>query len=127
MNEDLGSKLNLIAELLGQDKIPDELINLLSALISSSSAKGDSSPYNERATESASENNAGLNDIKRLRQVIDGLNMDDDPGINLINAIEPFLNSTRQRKLSRCTRLLQLIQLARLMEDSDRSSETQGR
>ena len=52
-----------------------------------------------------------MNDAKTL----------DDPRINLLTAIKPFLNSNRQKKVGDCIKLFQMFHLTNMMTDIEKS------
>jgi hypothetical protein len=62
-----------------------------------------------------------INDITaRLKKAINSLGNLNDPRINLLNAIRPFLNSRRQKKINNCIQLLQITSLTRLMNEQEK-------
>jgi len=52
---------------------------------------------------------------------MDAMRNINDPRINLLTAIKPFLSSGRQKKLSNCIRLFQVTQITKLMSDPEKT------
>ena len=54
------------------------------------------------------------------RKALDRLNIGNDPRINLLYAIRPFMNVRRQKKIGDCIQLLQVAGLSRLLDESEK-------
>lgn len=150
MSDDLGKKIQQIAELLGQDSVPDnvkELVTLLANSMSSKDAAADKNvpadtsdnptdrnvppngnsqtgAYSPEAGETPEKqvNNDLLNNTELMntaRKALSRINSGNDPRINLLHAIRPFMNSKRQKKIGNCIQLLQVASLSRLLNDHD--------
>jgi len=158
MSDDLGKKVQQIAQLLGQDNVPDnvkELISLIAASLdnkgnqrngsskaaseeardSSSPGDGSSSENISQATnsperddvnhntagqikeESGSDSNKEL--LDNAKKALSRFNAANDPRINLLNAIKPFMNTRRQKKIGNCIQLLQIASLSRLLNEQE--------
>jgi len=136
MNEDLNKKLKQITDMLSQEDLPDNIKGLLSLLANASSNSEDSSPKaidsrsanksvdshpakEDRYEKSEPEDNS-TDMMRKVKKVMDRVNTINDPKINLLFALKPFLNSRRQKKLNNCINLLRMSNLVRLMEDPDK-------
>jgi len=122
MSDDLNKKIKQITDLLGQDNIPDNVKGLLS-LLASPNIKDESSPqksveapqYKEDRSERSERNDRyernernernerseideNMEMLRKVRTVMDRLNTNNDPRVNLLTAIKPFLSSNRQKK-----------------------------
>ncbi|MCX7747883.1 MAG: hypothetical protein N2645_13490 [Clostridia bacterium] len=131
MNDDINKKINQIAELLGKDTVPDNvkgLISLLANSASSAPAKPEPTPvYEERPVpkeEKLVKNDLdeSLDMFRKVKTVMDRINTNHDPRINLLSAIKPFLNSNRQKKLSNCINILRMSTLARYMDEQEKKN-----
>jgi hypothetical protein len=126
MSDDLNKKIKQITDLLGQDTIPDNVKGLLS-LLASSNGKDESSQqksveapqYKEDRSE-RSEIDENMEMLRKVRRVMDRLNTNNDPRVNLLTAIKPFLNSNRQKKLGNCIKMIQMSSLTKIMDDNDK-------
>lgn len=126
MNDDLNVKIKQITDLLGQENLPDNLKGLLS-MLSTPSTKEESSPKTierpiikeEKATKSDMEDNIDM--LRKVKNIMDRVNTNNDPKINLLNAIKPFLNNKRQKRLNDCMKLLQMTSITKLLDDPDKS------
>ncbi len=152
MDDDLNSKIMQIVDLLGKDKIPDNISNLISAFVGSSSADrsdktaaditnadgtnadktdavGSDAVRSDagKAAEPAGDGlkNRGNDDMEllfRIKKMIDGLNTANDRNINLLSAIRPFLSKERQEKASNCIQLLRLSRLSKMLINDNERS-----
>jgi hypothetical protein len=126
MSDDLNNKIKQISEMLGQENMPDNVKNLINLLAGSSSNNNNedepvntSNPTEDKAqSQPRSEVDDNIEMIRKVKTVMDKLNNNNDPRVNLLTAIRPFLNNKRQDKLNSCIKILQMSSIARLMDDS---------
>jgi len=137
MGDDLSQKFAQISELLNQEGMADNIKGLIGMLANSTDTK-DTSPKEQdtandiqdipRKNESSgkSQNSSELEDnLEMMRQVQRVMEVmrstKDDPRMNLLNAIRPYLNSSRQKKVSNAMRILQMTSVTKLMEKDGKS------
>lgn len=172
MSNDLGEKVQQIAQMLNQEEMPDNVRELVALLTSSLSKKepasdsssdkagegdsshqeysirdggmseddslsgGDSSHQKyvkengsaQKASQDAldsdrsSDLESAINPetINTALKAMDRIKSTNDPRINLLHAIEPFMNARRQQKIGNCIQLLQLSGLSRLLNDREK-------
>ncbi len=163
MSDDLGKKVQQIAQLLGQEDVPDnvkELVSLIAASLDNKGSKGDvSSEAEAESTSNASSEKvtsdgdispetlppgtgspvqgntiqnaarpgsegkgAVLNKdmLDTAKSALSRFNASSDPRINLLNAIKPFMNNKRQKKIGNCIQLLQIAGFSRLINDQEK-------
>ncbi len=141
MSDDLNKKVQQIAQMLGKDDVPDNVKELVAMI--AASLKGDSPPDGDGpdgdspgrdsplpqklpVQDCPEAENSGsttaLNDeaIDSAKNVLRQINSVNDPRINLLNAIKPFMNSKRQRKISSCIQLLQIAGLSRMLNEKEK-------
>lgn len=128
MSDDLGKKIQQIAELLGQDTVPDnvkELVTLIAGSLTSKEGAADTTaaPVDE-LPEKAEDNNPADNSelMNTARKALSKINSGNDPRINLLHAIKPFMNSKRQKKIGNCIQLLQVASLSKLFNEPENKS-----
>lgn len=138
MSDDLSDKFAQISELLNQEGMADNIKGLIGML--SKSTEAQSSPINENTqaenvkqerphTNTSPKNPQPSRDIEQdlemMRQVQKVMEVmrgaKDDPRINLLNAIMPYMNTTRQKKVNNAMRILQLTSLSKLMDKDGNS------
>lgn len=126
MSDDLNKKIMQIAELFGQESVPDNVKGLLSMLASgagndsnASSKNAEPVPVREEKAPKADMDDS-LEMMMRLKRMMDRANPGSDPRLNLINAIKPFLSSKRQKKLGNCLTLLSMTRVAKMMGENDK-------
>jgi hypothetical protein len=126
-DDDLSKKIQQIAELLGQDSMPDNVKGLLSVLTGSLSGKEDS-PANAAGAEQENDERSSppaeaadtYEMLDRAKQLMNKMGMGNDPRINLLHAIKPFMGNKRQQKISTCIKILQMASLTKLMDFKDK-------
>lgn len=130
MSDDLGKKIKQITDLLGQDTVADGVKSLLSML---GSTKDDVPAQSEKQVEllptgsddagsSRVEQDDTINMVRKVKKVMDNISHGNDPRVNLLNALRPYLNKNRQKKLNSCVKLLSITSLSKLIDDDDISS-----
>jgi len=127
MSDDLNSKIKQIADIFGQDNMQDNLKGLLSLLGSSGNKeeipqKANEAVPNKQEKASRSELEDNIELVRKMKKVVDKLNTKNDPRVNLLSAIRPFLNISRQKKLNNCIKLLQMSSLSSFMDESEKGS-----
>lgn len=129
MSEDLNKKIKQITDILGQDNMPENIKGLLTLLAGSQTGPGSDPPPNsgssgeltqEKPVRSELEDNIDM--LRKAKSIMDRLNNDNDPRINLLIAIKPFLSNRRQKKLSGCLNMLRMSNLARFMDDNEKGA-----
>lgn len=81
----------------------NEAGNILSGLLSGSS----SNPINSDS-------------LIKIKNIIDGLQMDNDPRVNLLSALRPYISSTRGRHIDNAIRLMSISKLPLLLKNLKR-------
>ena len=124
----MGEKFKQIADMLGGQNsnanIPENVKGLLNMLMSNSSTNEESPSEDESRKSNKDEETTKpetdeSNDLTRkMKKAMNALSPN-DPKINLLNAINPYLNKNRQKKLKTCMKLMQMGRLTKLIDDSD--------
>ncbi len=130
MSDDMGDKIKQIAEMLGgQDSnsgIPDNVKGLLNMFMSSNSSKDETSSddnSSEREKPSEESSKADTDDLadmaRKMKKAMNLLNTNNDPRVNLLNAIKPYLNDNRQKKLQKCMKIIKIGSLTKMLDESE--------
>lgn len=128
MSDEMGDKIKQIADMLGQNSnpnIPDNVKGLLNMLMTNGTTKEESSTdespqsqkTNEDSSRSDSDDTADM--ARKMKKAMNMLNPANDHKVNLLNAIKPYLNKDRQRKLQTCMKLIKIGGLAKVLDDSE--------
>jgi len=129
VKEDLGVTIKQLASMLDQDKIPEnlkELISLFSGMMEKNSnerQKQDIPALDNHVNEqSPGKENTGEQEVSPemitlVKTLMGRLDIRNDPRINLLMALKPFLNNNRRKKLGNCIKLLQITRLFEDMEN----------
>lgn len=131
MSEDLNKKLSQIADILGQEGMPDNIKGLLSLLSSSGNSgnkeetppKQSDAPIRREEKLLKPDMDDSLEMIRKVKSLMDRTNTSNDPRLNLITAIKPFLNRKRQQKLGNCMMLLQMSRLSGFMDENEKKRD----
>jgi len=138
-DDDLGKKIQQIAELLGQENMPDNVKGLLSVLSGSFSDNNDTkdkapglaqksneTPDTVLRENSKSADNSDSSDgtelLMRAKKMMDKLGTGNDPRVNLLHAIKPFMSGKRQQKIGNCIKILQLASMTKLIDLGDKQA-----
>lgn len=122
MSEDVNKTIKQIADVLGQENLAENLMGLLNMLAGSTGKEEPKTPAlsspepQEDKVERANQDDS-LYSINKLRNMMERINVQNDPRVNLLNAIRPFLGTRRQKNLNNCVRLIQVSSLTRLLDD----------
>ncbi len=127
MSDDMGDKIKQIADMLGQNSnpnIPGNVKGLLSMLMSNNNSKDEDSsedPPKTRGSDNSSNNEADdfADMARKMKKAMGMINTGNDPRVTLLNAIRPYLNKNRQRKLQTCIKLMRIGSLTQLLDDSE--------
>lgn len=135
MSDDLGKKVQQIVQMLGQENVPDNLKELVTLLASSLGKKEDNigqpassdadtveKPANTDTVEKSSNPESAVSTemLDTASNTLNRLNTGSDPRINLLQAIKPFMNNKRQKKIGNCIQLLQVASLSRLLNEHEK-------
>ncbi len=131
MSDDLGKKIQQISQMLGQNDVPDNVKELVSILANSLGKKEteNSQPVEVEADyEVNPDENRQVDEAPAVSQELldtakyslDRLNSSNDPRINLLMAIKPFMNNRRQKKIGNCIQLLQIAGLSRMLNEQEK-------
>lgn len=127
MSDEMGDKIKQIADMLGQNSnpnIPDNVKGLLSMLMPNNNSKEENSSEDSpktRGSDNSSNNEADefADMARKMKKAMGKINSGNDPRVTLLNAIRPYLNKNRQRKLQTCIKLMRIGSLAQLLDDSE--------
>lgn len=119
MSDDLNKKIKQITDILGQENLPDNIKGLLS-LFAGSGGKSENSTeavvQKEERTDKT-ETDDSIDMLRKIKKVMDRVSSNNDPRIDLLNAIKPFLNSKRQKSLNNCVKLIRVSSVTRYFDD----------
>lgn len=115
MNDDITSKIEQLKDMLNNGQLSDNLKNMMSLLSGS----------NDNSNE-ATNNSQSLNDtdkytliIAKVKKIMDKKSQINDPRINLLHAIKPYLNSRRQERIDNCVKILDFVILSKILKEED--------
>ena len=126
MSDEMGDKFKQIADMLGQNSnanIPDNVKGLLNMFMSNTNTKEESSsedtPQNTSTNEESSKTDTDevADMTRKMKKAMTMLSKPNDPKVNLLNAINPYLNKNRQKKLQTCMKLMKIGGLTKLLDD----------
>ncbi|ACL74742.1 hypothetical protein [Ruminiclostridium cellulolyticum] len=129
MSDDMGDKIKQIAEMLGQDSnsgIPDNVKGLLNMFMSANNSKDETSSddnSSEKSNPPEETSRADTDDLadmaRKMKKAMNMLNTAKDPRVNLLNAVKPYLNDNRQKKLQKCMKIIKIGSLTKMLDESE--------
>ncbi|HHW30755.1 MAG TPA: hypothetical protein GXX20_03640 [Clostridiaceae bacterium] len=127
MSDELNNKIKQLTELLSQENLPENLMGILS-LLGGQSGKEDSSPKANEQKEKNQEKHEKQNSshhpdntemLNSLMRTINA-NMANDPRINLLSALKPFMSKRRQKNINNCINIIRMSKLANILDNSNK-------
>lgn len=115
MSDDLEKKISQITELLSQESMPDSVKTLLTLLTGSG---GDSADTQETDRSGSDISHEDAEMVRKIKKIVNATGRMNDPNINLLNAIKPFLNQTRQKKLDSFLTIFQMTRMKELFDEN---------
>jgi len=128
MSDEMGDKFKQIADMLGQSSntnVPDNVKGLLNMLMTNSSTKEESHQDDipKKPSTNGESPKADTDEVidmtRKIKKAMNMLNPPNDPKVNLLNAINPYLNKKRQKKLQTCMKLMKMGSLTKLFDELD--------
>lgn len=125
MSDELNQKIAQISELLDQVKSPDKLAGLISLISNKSEEKSDefsdSPPHLTHEVSKPKSNNSDdtLEMIMRVKKLLEGSKIQNDPRSDLLNSLKPFLSEKRQKSLTQCLSMLKMTALTKHLDEFD--------
>ncbi|MDQ2084957.1 hypothetical protein RBH29_00710 [Herbivorax sp. ANBcel31] len=131
MSDDFNNRIKQLGDILGNENISENLINILSLL--ANSTKKENPPEDIQKEAPVQNNTSSKKDtpkedfyknaelMRKIKNVMNDANTLEDPRINLLTAIKPFLNNSRQKKVGDCIKLFQMVHVTDMMNDIEKS------
>ena len=116
MNDDMSSKLQQLKDMLGDDQMKDKLKSMMSIMPNIQNTEESSGNQQSDSSFGLSGNDAM---ISKFMKIMERRNQVNDPRVNLLNAIKPYLNKKRQGKVENYSKIFNFTQLASLLKDDD--------
>lgn len=126
MSDDLNKKIKQITDMLSQENLPDNLKGLLSMLGGQGSGSSENISQTDKPlkhTEEERESSELADNIEMARKIagiLERLKSQNDPRINLLTALRPFMGSRRQKRINNCINILRMSSLTRVIEEHDK-------
>lgn len=114
MDEDFSTKIEQLKDMLNNGQLPDNLKNLMSQLNQNSKDS-----KTDGLTSQSNDEIDALAMITKVKTMLDKKNRIDDPRINLLNAIKPYLNSKRQERVDGFVKVLNVTFLSTILKDEN--------
>jgi hypothetical protein len=138
MSEDFNQKILDIIEMLGSSDIKDNMAGGNEGSRGSTETGSSNKSEGTGKTGTGNDNNEQVDRIRNLIELflnskknddsskipynINSIISQNDPKINLLKSIKPFLNSRRQNRLNKCINILQMSYVARLFKEQEEGS-----
>jgi hypothetical protein len=116
MSDNFEENVKQIAELLSQNGVIDSLKEKLNKKDSNSSSENSLEKIKNQFIDK--QNNSNINFIQNMARAVSQLKDSNDPGINLLSALSPFLNNKRQKTCTDCVKILKTAKLFEFMKNN---------
>jgi conjugal transfer/entry exclusion protein len=123
MDNNALNKVDQIQDLLNDEQTMLKVKNLMDSLTSGSESTNDTTSNNSSDLNFSQDFlNGKAGDIQnflKIKNVLDVVSNDNDKNITLINALKPFLSTTRKSKAAKCINFIQISKLTKLLKSKN--------
>lgn len=112
MSQDISDKIKLLAEMLGQDSMQENIRGLVEMLKGNQDKKADETENTNEQQNYKAIDEAAAKPVQQPERISTG----HDPRMNLLSSIKPYMSERRKNKISNCIRVLQIAQIFKLMD-----------
>lgn len=117
MNDTLNEKIKEIGSMFGINEFPENLGEIVESFISNDNSVNNNE-FDTNEIEIKNNTNTNNNETEKYVQIMNRLkeknyNSKNNKKIQLLNAIEPFLNNKRKDKVSNCIKFITFADLAK--------------
>lgn len=116
MNDDMSSKLQQLKDMLNDDQMKEKLKSMMSLMPNMQNAEENSGNQQSSGGFGLFENDAMISKFMKIMEKRKHLN---DPRINLLTAMRPYLSQKRQERVDSYSKIFSFTQLASLLKDED--------
>lgn len=116
-NDDMSDVFKKINNMASQNNISPDMVNNLFNILNNNSSNSNTSNssntnYNNQSSNS---NNNGIDfeTIMKMKNIIDKMNIKEDPRSNLLQSLKPYLNDSRKSKVDQ---YIQLMNMSKIMD-----------
>jgi len=123
MDDNVLNKVDQIQDLLKDEQTMTKVKNLMDSLMSSSETTDDTTSNDSNDLNLPNEflkGKAGdIQNLLQIKNILDVVGNDNDKNITLINALKPFLSTTRKSKAAKCVSFLKVSKLTKLLKNKN--------
>lgn len=119
-NEDMSDVFEKLNNIAGKNNISPDMVNNLFSMLNNSNSSGntsnsssDSSSSNSSQNNESFANGIDIETIMKMKNIIDKINVKDDPRSNLLQSLKPYLKESRKSKVDQ---YIQLMNMSKVME-----------
>lgn len=102
MSDNMQDMLNSVKNMINSGNIPDDIKNMISNI------QNTSNESNNTNESSGSDANFDINTILKMKNIIDKMNVKDDPRSNLLRSLKPYLRDSRKDKLDQYVNFMKM-------------------
>lgn len=117
MDEDFSEKIEKLKDMLGDEKVTDKFKDMISMFSNSQSNDGLGSILQNNFAGGIDTEKLAL--ISKFKNIMDKKNHINDPRVNLLNAIKPYLNSQRQVRVDSFIKILSYTLLSNILKEEN--------
>ena len=135
MSSDMNKAMDQLKEMLGNENMVDNLQTLLGTMLTKNNGPTNTSDQSEtepmRPTQPSHDvpnyappsSRINLEEqmdiVMKIKKMYDRINSVDDPRINLLNALKPYLNEKRLARLDSAIKVINISKISTIVNDID--------
>lgn len=104
--------------------ISPEMISTLASMFSNSSQNNNNNSNNSNSNESSGfDTNFDINTIFKMKNIIDKMNVKDDPRSNLLRSLKPYLRDSRKSKLDQYVSFMKMANVVDFLNTNNKENK----
>lgn len=119
MSDNLEKNIKQIADLLSKDDVADSLKKLLGNLIDSNESSRETEEKSEQKQSSRTVSADDMKVVEHMVRAVSELKNTENPGVNLLMSLKPFIRQTRSGTLRDCVKMLHMAKIYEYMQKSE--------
>lgn len=106
-NEDMSEVFEKLSGMIDKDKVSPDMVNNLFSMLNNNSSSNENNSNNTNNNTS----NIDIETIMKMKNMIDKMNIKDDPRSTLLNSLKPYLKESRKSKVDQYIQLMNMSKL----------------
>ena len=126
-NNDMSNIMNKINTMMNNGEIPDDVKNMMNSFLNNNNnghISDNNNAKNQDNTSISTDMNLDMGTIMKMKKIMDSVNTNkDDPRADLLKSLKPYLKNSRKDKVDQYIKLLNLGNVAEVLNSLSDTSE----